>query len=393
MTSQTVSRTLIFSFDGTGNEPADAGGFKRDESISNVLKLHVLLGGSLGGADEELHTTAEGQRAFYYSGIGTLRKPIPLLGRIYSVVNLAIAPPFGDAQTILDGAQQDLESAYQPGDRIAVFGYSRGAALARKFASIVLDADESLSVAFLGVFDTVAAMGGVHRRGEKVSSDVVFENGTLNARVEKAVHAVSIDEDRVPFTPTLMNRDAGNPGRITEVWFPGVHGDIGGGYWVDGLSDVALGFMIAQCRAALGRDIAISETPSPAGLKERGIEHLAADDVAMGPRPDGPIHYHGGTSAAFLDQDARSVHVCDNDEPCEDLPTLHYSVKLRLEQVADYRPSALRDLRFRLWLGEGAVSEPIHGLSGLRRYAMPRSWLPGWAGKRPRWRRLLSGPL
>lgn len=390
-----AARTLVFNFDGTGNEPADAGGFKQDESISNVLKLHVLLGGSLGGAEEDAEHAAtpvgeQAQPAFYYSGIGTLRKSIPLLGRLFSVVNLAIAPSFGDAQTILDGAEKDLAQAYRPGDRIAIFGYSRGAALARKFASTILAADESLRVAFLGVFDTVAAMGGVHRRGEKISSDVVFENGTLNPRVDKAVHAVSIDEDRVPFTPTLMNRDASNPGRIAEVWFPGVHGDVGGGYWVDGLSDSALDFMLGQCRAALGRNIAIAgAAPSPAALKARGIEHLAEDDVALDPRPDAPIHYHDGTSAAFLDQDASTIQVCDNDEPCDDLPTLHYSVKQRLERVADYRPSALRDLRFRLWLGEGALSEPIHGLSGLRRYAMPRGWLPGW--ERSRWRRLLSG--
>ncbi len=40
-------RTLVFSFDGTGNEPHDATGFKQDESVSNVLKLHVLMGGGL----------------------------------------------------------------------------------------------------------------------------------------------------------------------------------------------------------------------------------------------------------------------------------------------------------------------------------------------------------
>ena len=40
-------RTLVFSFDGTGNEPSDAEGFEHDESISNVLKLHVLMGGGL----------------------------------------------------------------------------------------------------------------------------------------------------------------------------------------------------------------------------------------------------------------------------------------------------------------------------------------------------------
>ena len=39
-------RTLVFCFDGTGNEPSDAGEFKEDQSVSNVLKLHILMGGN-----------------------------------------------------------------------------------------------------------------------------------------------------------------------------------------------------------------------------------------------------------------------------------------------------------------------------------------------------------
>ena len=40
--------TIVFSFDGTGNEPSDAREFVEDESITNVLKLHLLLGGGMG---------------------------------------------------------------------------------------------------------------------------------------------------------------------------------------------------------------------------------------------------------------------------------------------------------------------------------------------------------
>ena len=94
---------------------------------------------------------------------------MPLLGRLYSVgrrvVNLALAPTFSDAQQILEEAAADLAGVYEPGDRIVIFGFSRGAALARKFATLLLDADERRSVDFLGVFDTVAAMGGL-RGGE-----------------------------------------------------------------------------------------------------------------------------------------------------------------------------------------------------------------------------------
>ena len=88
-----------------------------------------------------------------------------------------------------------------------MFGFSRGAALARKFASMVLGGNNQLEIAFLGVFDTVAAMDGIHRKGEKISSDVVFEHGTVHARVKRAVHVLSLDEDRIAFEPTQMNRD------------------------------------------------------------------------------------------------------------------------------------------------------------------------------------------
>ena len=246
--TQHSARTLVFSFDGTGNEPADATGFKEDESVSNILKLHVLMGG---GLEEDRTPTMtpkmESQKTYYYNGIGTLDdgETIPLVGWLVSKmrkgVNSALAPSWGDARRILNQAARDLE-AEKPteNDRIVVFGFSRGAALARKFASKTLDAHSNLRICFLGVFDTVAAMDGVHRSGEEISSDVVFENGTLDNRIERAAHIVSLDEDRIAFEPTLMNRDEKNPERITEIWFPGVHSDIGGGYWHDGLADVMI---------------------------------------------------------------------------------------------------------------------------------------------------------
>ena len=45
-----------------------------------------------------------------------------------------------------------------------------------------------------------------------------------------------------------LKKNVEQPNRILEVWFPGVHSDIGGGYWLDGLSDLTLEFMIGECR-------------------------------------------------------------------------------------------------------------------------------------------------
>ena len=369
-----ATRTLVFCFDGTGNEPSDAGEFTEDQSVSNILKLHVLTGGNF--ADP---APSARQLNFYYNGIGTRegKRRIPLLGRLYAAgrsrLNMLIAPTFGDAKRILEEAAADFEAHYQPGDKLVLFGYSRGAALARKFAAMLLDDHQDATVSFLGAFDTVAAMDGIHRRGEKVSSDVVFENGTLNPRIEKAVHLLAIDEDRVTFTPTLMNKDVERPQRILEVWFPGVHGDVGGGYWLDGLADCALAFMIARCKETLAEriDIAGTDAASVRALFERhgaALAGLDVDDIAVHPLVNGPLHAHTGVQAAVLAQSVRSIHVCDNDAPCADLPVLHGSVQRRFGQVPGYRPPALRGLCFQLLFDSGRYSKPIDGVSGLRLY-------------------------
>ena len=87
--SKSTPRTLVFSFDGTGNEPQDATGFKEDESVSNVLKLHVLMGGGL--EEDRSGTRTDGgdpQETFYYNGIGTREEgeTIPLVGSLVSKI-------------------------------------------------------------------------------------------------------------------------------------------------------------------------------------------------------------------------------------------------------------------------------------------------------------------
>ena len=373
-------KTLVFSFDGTGNEPSDADEFQEDESISNVLKLHILMGGGI-NEDESDTRTPEGkqQSTFYFNGIGTREDgwQVPLLGRLFSfgqkLINQAIAPRFGDARRILNEAMRDFKEAdYQSDDTLVILGFSRGAALARKFASMILEEHTQCRVSFLGVFDTVSAMGGMHRKGERISSHVVFENGTLNERIDRAVHIVSLDESRVSFEPTLINKDDGNPGRILEVWFPGVHSDIGGGYWFDGLSDGALTFMIAECKKTLGNRISIKEGNYAAihGLLESQKSELAdleVDDIAINPLVHGILHANSGVTT-IPGQEPRAVYVSDNDarsQDPKDLPLVNYSVKERFDTVAGYRPAALRGRIFKL-LRDGKISEPLHGISQLR---------------------------
>ena len=365
-------KTLVFGFDGTGNAPADVGGFRQDESISNILKLHILLGGGIEPQPALRTPSGRVQFTHYYNGIGTRLDgaTIPLLGRLYSAgrraVNLAFAPTFSDGQAILAEASADLADAYQPGDRIVVFGFSRGAALARKFVTALLEADDRRTVAFLGVFDTVTAMS------VPLQGDVALELGTLHERVQQAVHVVAIDEDRVAFEPTLMQLDGAGSARVSETWFAGVHGDIGGGFWHDGLSDWTLAYMLRRCRLALGPSLAVTTTPAPSQLRVSDGAEIAIDDVALEPRFAGPLHVHTGLNASLYERGLRNIIRTENGT--QSLPRLHYSVKLRVDRLADYRPAALRDLDFRLALGDGRLSPPIHGIGGLRRYRLPIWW-------------------
>lgn len=381
-------RTLVFSFDGTGNEPSDAVGFNQDESISNVLKLHILMGGGLEEDRSNTYTNEnEPQLTFYYNGIGTREdgETIPLVGGLVTkarrVINSMLAPSWGDARRILKQASDDLEEFHPTQhDRIVVFGFSRGAALARKFAAIVLEKYRDFEITFLGVFDTVAAMDGVHTRSEEISSDVVFENGTLNPRICRAVHIVSLDEDRVAFEPTLINRDTNNSERITEIWFPGVHSDIGGGYWHDGLSDVSLTYMIEKCRESLNEKINIADSKSDEItnlLEEQGeiLKLLNVDDVLIHPNVTGMVHRHTTGSGKFYPKDLRKVCVWDDDRPLrpsECRPLVHHSVKSRFDLVAEYRPPALRGVEFDLMLSDNTTVQ-ISGISGLREFDDKRS--------------------
>lgn len=374
-------KTIAFSFDGTGNEPSDVIGFTKDESISNVLKMHVLMGGcSEGGRLDTTTPNGDPQCTFYYSGIGTSRKVqrATRVSRSFRKVrrafNMFWAPTWGDARKILADARKDLLDIYKKGDRVLVLGFSRGAALARKFVGEVLAAEECEEIAFLGVFDTVAALDGVHRSGEKISTDVVFENGTLDERVRRAVHILALDETRIPFTPMQINKDSAHPERILEVWFPGVHSDVGGGYWLDGLADLALEFMIGECEKALGDHVMIhkgDQVSLQRLLEAQGdqVRDIEVDDLLIYPMVHGALHTHSGLISRVGMKQPRLVCVRVNDEPSKDpsdLPVIHHSVSQRFKQVSGYRPHSLRGLKFRLLLPSGHISEEsISGIGGL----------------------------
>lgn len=370
--------TYIFSFDGTSKDLRDLDNRDSYTSISNIAKLHFLMGGDMSGPMfwRKNDVYAE-QKTHYYSGVGNwkVKSKIPLIGGallwVRNLINKMFAPSFGDVRRILNKAIEDFrECNVRSQDNLVIFGYSRGAAIGRKFAAVLLSENPELEVDFLGCFDTVAAMDGVHRKGEKLDDEVVFENGTLNARVRSAVHIVALDEQRVPYEPTLMNFDRSSPGRILEVWFPGTHGDVGGGFWESELADQALFFMMQQVAYELPYKISFHDFDTQS-LEELAKErNISIDDLFLDPSVLGKMHK---TSNVLynISQFAQPREVCvmEDDRPSNILPLVYSGVLGRCREIDTYRPQALRDKEYILLHSdedELMYSDDLYGVRDLK---------------------------
>ncbi|MDF3413056.1 DUF2235 domain-containing protein [Sulfitobacter sp. M57] len=159
-----------------------------------------------------------------------------------------------------------LASRYRPGDRIFLFGYSRGAYAVRSLAGVIdrvglLRAEhatprnirlayrhyecspaeatkasfhaaychDTIEIEMIGVWDTVKSLGinapVLWRLSEHLHA---FHNHDLSHGVRNGFHALAHDETRVAFSPVLWECRSGFEGRVEQVWFPGAHGDVGG---------------------------------------------------------------------------------------------------------------------------------------------------------------------
>ncbi len=353
-------KKVIFCFDGTSNDPTDSQDFFTDTSISNVLKLYCFLGGILPkGTSSKIDKST--QESFYYSGVGTRGN------WFIQKFNALFAPPYGDMSDIIADANEDLSKFDKNDIEIYIFGFSRGAAIARRFASQL---NPEYKVKFLGVFDTVAATrGSLDLKSDTYpSSGVVFENGTLSNHVEKAVHLVSIDEKRIAFQPTLFNKD----NRVLEVWFAGVHSDIGGGYWFDALSDITLQFM-CDCVSSDLKLLSIEEIEYDK-LKVDDEITICKDDLEIFDFISGKMHEQQRAGISKKTLAPRLVRVNVDDLPSSrDFPIIHHSVIDRFFEVESYRPYALRDTRFKVYNKDHTISkEDYHGISGFR--SLENSW-------------------
>jgi len=115
-------------------------------------------------------------------------------------------------------------------------------------------------IRFLGVWDTVSAYGFPVEWMANLWNNYIypykFSDRRLHPHVRKAVHALAADEERETFRPMLFDQslehNSGLPDdRVEQVWFPGVHANVGGGYPKDGLAYISLNWMMDKAEQSI----------------------------------------------------------------------------------------------------------------------------------------------
>ncbi len=341
-----MTRLYIFNFDGTCNSPDDAvqdvsqSGQVEDDNITNILKLHLLCGGSLA---EQSKGWNDYQHCYYYAGIGTYGS------RLQKALNTIFSPEGSDVRHILRRAIQDFNSLNfnVDTDLILITGFSRGAALARRFAKLVGD-KVSKPCIYEAVFDTVASINAPNlSKLDRPDSEVVFENHSLPNNVIKALHLVSLDDKRRAFQPTLMNKED----KVTEIWFPGAHADVGGGYNKDGLSDSAMRYYMNWLHDLdIGIETRQANEVDYSSILPSGISYeISKDDMTINPNSLGVSHeQHRWFPISLVTLYHRVCCVIEDDNISTRLPLVHWSVANRIYYDQDYRPQSLKKVKHQI---------------------------------------------
>ena len=345
-------KRLILCCDGTWNK-AD----QEDNGVpcpTNVVKIGYRVAKRDG-------TTP--QIVYYDQGVGS-----------GNILDRYTGGAFGEGlEDNIHDAYRFLIANYEPGDELFLFGFSRGAFTARSIGGMVRKcgvlgrefiqhyrdaialyrsehrptdpaavkfrkdysvSKDDIKIKCIGVWDTVGALG-IPLRGLRslTRGKHQFHDTELSGVVENAYHALAIDERRMPFEPTLWMYKP-KPGQtIEQVWFCGVHSDVGGGYPEHGLSDITLDWMIGKAKSTgLAFDNSAMQAhplePDPCAElhnSKTGLYRLTAGvDRAIGWTIKNP----DASDAAKRDDPTQSVH---------------NSVRTRWDNDPKYRPPALRD--------------------------------------------------
>jgi uncharacterized protein (DUF2235 family) len=272
-----MKKRIVVCCDGTWNEPET---IEDDRKVpTNVLKtVRAVM-----PRDEE---NGVEQVVFYDQGVGT-----GALGGLDRIIGGGTG--YGISRNIRD-CYNFLANNYALGDDIFLFGFSRGAYTVRSlsgmlatvglltkndlryvpeayayyhsepeerpqspFYALLQDLERTVpKIRFVGVWDTVGALGvptpvlgTVQKWVGKVWKQfkVGFHSCSLVDAVENAYQALAIDERRGPFRPAIWDQRSGQT-NVQQVWFAGVHSNIGGGYPDRGLSDLAFTWMVNRAK-------------------------------------------------------------------------------------------------------------------------------------------------
>ena len=341
-----MSKRLIVCCDGTWNTPDQP-------SPTNVAKIRNAL---------RAVTMVDGvqQVAKYVEGVGT-RPWEKSIGGMFG---------FGLSANVEEGYRFLIEhftpAADNPDgqdDQIFLFGFSRGAFTARSLGGLIrnsglLRRDEAGRVGqayelyrdrtdathpnsarakafraaysyeprirFIGVWDTVGALGIPADRFKLfglINRRWSFHDTQLSRSVDNAFHAISIDERRGPFRPTLWIQNA-EPGDqvVEQVWFAGAHSDVGGGESDPSLSELPLHWMVGRAEACgLVFDGAYFQLREPSTPPVVDAPRRTGNWIA--PDPTAPLHdsytgvwkvlgayaRHPGTETGIADDGATEV--------------------------------------------------------------------------------------
>lgn len=375
-----MAKNIVICCDGTGNEV--------EANLSNVLKLFRIARRS---AD---------QRVYYNAGIGTVGTRDPWSRfRTKAKEVFGLATGYGLDSDIL-GAYQFLCEHYEEGDDIFLFGFSRGAYTVRALCGFIHmvgllphdqrnvahyaltgyksageEDDFSLAwqfgrvlggrpatIRFLGVWDTVASV--IVPRGDRLIPTLLRLPYTRkNPSVRVFRHAMAIDERRRMFRlnrwrprqPFVSNRFAKEPPQdqdIKQVWFAGVHSDIGGGYpeAESGLAKYPLAWMIDEAvqhglkiNVAMKNQLALGKPGMGGKSRYVSPDFLAAphDSLTLGWKPlewlpkSARLREWGQASFLGLYLPRAEPRRIESDS---ETPVLHSSVVARMKEVPGYKP-------------------------------------------------------
>ena len=266
------NKRLVICCDGTWNEPdQEVDDNPADETEpTNILKVVRGL------------APVDGQQVpqvvYYDTGVGTQ-------GLADKYVGGGLGGGLSDN---IQQAYRFIANNYHEGDELFLFGFSRGAYTVRSLAGFIgvagllrkenlrllpeayalyrLSPDKRdgamvqkrlneagepsrrpVPIKFIGVWDTVGALGApTPILGRLTRKRVSFHNTQLGDNVEHGYHALAVDERRRPFRPDLWTGDPAESQNIQQVWFAGVHSNIGGGYRECGLSNIALAWLAGR---------------------------------------------------------------------------------------------------------------------------------------------------